>query len=365
MAIIIAIIVVISSQRSEMSASVRMAVLLPLTGSGSDQGEWVKQGFEVALRDVNKSAKYKIELTYQDTQGAPKNTISAYNQLKPTRTMPVVFTWGSGAGIALTPIVNKDKVIQVGVATAADSYSTPDDYTFRNFPSASQEAQFSADAVLNTLKKKSVSILKINNDYGLSSAKAFGALYVEKGGRVISEDVFEPGTTDFRTQLTKIKSTSPDLVFLATYPTEGALLLRQAKELGLNVQFMASVAILGGKDFFNVAGDSADGLIVISSVPPLTPDATGELGNFVREYEEMFKSPISSQQIYAARSYDALKIVSKSLDACGTNTDCIRDFLFNVRGYAGASGTFSFDRNGDVSAHFYLQKIKGGTFVPF
>src|SRR3989344_1939823 len=214
--------------------TIKIGVILPLTGSGQDQGEWVRRGLELALDKLRTSnIDPAIELFYEDSKGEPKLAISAYQKLRLEQNISAMITWGSGVGLALTPLVNKDQVVQMGVATAIPSYNTPDDFTFRNFPSATLEADYLTDAVLNQLGAKQISILKINNDYGISSADAFTSRYLSKGGKVLIEETFESGSTDYRTTLTKLKQHNPRFIYLATSPKEGGLILRQAKELGL------------------------------------------------------------------------------------------------------------------------------------
>ena len=354
------------TSQTERSESITVGAILPLTGSGSDQGEWVKRGLELAVKEINARRESNIELVFEDSAGDPKKAVTTYQNHKSRYQMPVVITWGSGVGLALTPLVNQDKIIQMGVATAASAYSTPDDFTFRNFPDSAHEAQYIVDVVLNKLKTDRVAILKMNNDYGVSSAKGFREQYEKQGGKVLIEDVFEPGTTDFRTQLSKIKGASPSVVYLATYPKEGGLLLRQAKELGITTQFIASVAILGGREFFDLAGDSAEGLLIVTSAPVFSDDAAEPIRSFVKSYEEKYHEDLSAQHLYVARAYDAMKVLSFALDQCGTkDTDCIRRELFDVKNYPGVSGRISFDRNGDIDTTFNLQVVRNGLFLSY
>jgi len=355
-----------SISQPERGESIRIGAILPLTGSGSDQGEWVKRGLELAVKEINVGRGHNIELVFEDSAGDPKKAVTTYQNLKSRYQMPVVITWGSGVGLALTPLVNQDKIIQMGVATAASAYSTPDDFTFRNFPDSAHEAQYIVDVVLNKLKTDRVAILKMNNDYGVSSAKGFREQYEKQRGKVLTEEVFEPGTTDFRTQLSKIKGASPSVVYLATYPKEGGLLLRQAKELGITTQFIASVAILGGREFFDLAGDSAEGLLIVTSAPVFSDDAAEPIRSFVKSYEEKYHEDLSAQHLYVARAYDAMKVLSFALDQCGTkDTDCIRRELFDVKNYPGVSGRISFDRNGDIDTTFNLQVVRNGLFLSY
>ncbi len=343
-----------------------MGVLIPLTGSGADQGEWVKRGLEMAAGEINKTRIQKVELIFENTEGDSKKAVSAYEGLRTRHKMPAVFTWGSGVGLALTPLVNKDKVIQMGVATAAPSYTTKGDFTFRNFPSANQEADYAVNAILNDLRAKEIAILKINNDYGMGSAKAFRDRYEKSGGKVLAEESFDAGATDVRTQLAKVNSKHPKFVFIATYPKEGGLLLKQARELGMTSQFVSSVAILGGREFFDIAKNNADGLIVVTSATPFDKNNTPAVQGFVKEYRNRYGEELGAQHLYAARSYDAMKIVDMVLAQCSSyDTDCIKEGLFKIKDYDGVAGKVSFDENGDISASFNLQIIKDGKFLPY
>lgn len=364
---IIIVVIIICATRSKFSDNkTTMAVLVPLTGGSADQGEWIKRGFDLALNELNqRSDKPKLSLVFEDTKGDPKTAVSIYNQLKSQFNISVIFTWGSGVGIALTPIVNKDKVIQVGIATASDGYSTLDDYTFRVFPSANQEGIFMASAILNQLHTSSVMTLNVNNDYGNSSVAAFRTSFEKLGGAIIDAETYDVSTTDFHTLLAKVKALSPGVVYISAYPNDGALLLRQAKDLGLKTQFIASTAILGGKNFFNVAGDSSEGLIVSNSAQVLSASSSSAVRHFAEGYNNAYKEEVGPQQLYSARPYDALNIISQAIDVCGYATDCIQKFLFNINNYDGASGRITFDRNGDIVSGFNLQIIRNGKFIPF
>ena len=365
--IVFAVIIVgvFAMNRQKETETITLGAILPLTGSGADQAEWIRRGFDLVLDEINKNAQTSLSIAYEDSSGDTQKAISAYKKLRAQFQIPIVLTWSSGVGIALTPIVNQDKVVQMGVATAANAYSTANDFTFRNFSRAEDEAIFLSDAILHTLNSKDVAILKINNDYGKSSADSFKAEFLKNGGRVLAEETFAPNVSDFRTELTKLKALSPKLIYLAVYPKEGGLLLRQAKELGITARFIASVAILGGTDFFNTAGESAEGLLIATSIPVLSGTSDTSVRNFVKGYQAKYQEMPGAQHLYTARAYDALKIIVKAIDACGRDTECIKQDMLTVRDYNGASGIFSFDTNGDILADFNLQKIEKGQFVPF
>jgi branched-chain amino acid transport system substrate-binding protein len=159
-----------------------------------------------------------------------------------------------------------------------------------------------------------------------------------------------------RKGLLKVKKSDTQAVYLAAYPTDGALILKQARQLGLSHQFVGSIAVVGGKQFFDLANNASDGMLVVSSVP-------NNETKFFQEYSKRYPGEAPAQMIYAARAYDGLMVVAQALRACGKpDTDCLRDHLFSVRNYSGPSGTFSFDSSGDMVSSFQLFRIRNKAF---
>lgn len=335
----------------------KFIAIIPLTGSGAEQGEWARRGFDIARDELAASQSLSIELQYEDSKGGdPATAVQAYRAAQAVKKTSVIFTYGSGVGMALSPLVNADHVIQVGIATATPKYRSEGDFTFRNFPSATLEAAFLARALIEDMRLKKIALINIENDYGVGTVQAVKAAVVGLGGSVAGEDSFRPGETDFKPLLLKLRRTDVEAVYLAVYPSEGALLLKQAKQLGIAKKFVGSVALIGGKDFFQLAGDAADGLLVASSIPASDTE-------FSRRYQRKYPGESAAQSIYAARAYDALKVVASTLVTCRSNdAECIRDELFKVRNFPGAAGTFSFDSCGDIDSSFALFRIRDRRF---
>ena len=360
--IIVGIVVILSTNKTNETV---FPVLIPLTGGNAEQGEWYKRGFEVAQKEIEKYKGKKARIVFEDTKGDPKTAVSAYESLKARYNFPAVFTWGSGVGIALTPLVNKDHIVQFGFAVASDAYSTPDDYTFRNFPPSSTEVQFIVSK-MKDMGISNVALYSINNDYGKSIANAFKKQFAAAGENVVADETFNTGDTDFRSTIAKLKNTAPQAMFLVSYPAEGALILKQSSEANFKTQVISSTAIIGGKSFFDVAGTGAEGLIVSNNTPLFGSIKISEEATlYQEEYKELFGVYPTIQDSVGSRSYDALKIVEKVLSGCPPqNADCLKDGLYKISDYQGAmGGPQSFDRNGDVTGKFSLIEVKDGKFV--
>ncbi|MCB0334121.1 MAG: ABC transporter substrate-binding protein, partial [Bdellovibrionales bacterium] len=150
-----------------------IGVLIPLSGGSSEQGKWIQRGLSLAKQEVESNNDVSLELIFEDTQGDTAQAVTAYKRIMSTGKPSVFFAWGSGIGLALTPLVNKDRIPLIGVATGTPLYTSSDDYTFRNFPSAVDEALQSVKVVTEQLKAKRIAIFQIQNAYGEGAASAF------------------------------------------------------------------------------------------------------------------------------------------------------------------------------------------------
>jgi branched-chain amino acid transport system substrate-binding protein len=266
----------------------------------------------------------------------------------------------------MSSITNKDQVIQMGVATSSPAYRSPDDYTFRNFPSADVDAAFLVKSILEKFNEKEIAIINVQNEYGVSSKKAVKDLFISKGGKVIFEDEIEPNGIDYRSIILKLKAANPKIVYFAVYPLEGAVFLKQAKSLGLSTTFIAGPAIIGSSKFMELSGNAAEGLIVVSTEPVFLKNKSTEIEEFNNSYLSKYGKRPSLEQIYAARAYDAFFLIANGIENClNSSSECLKNYLYKVRTYPGVSGEISFDKNGDVLSKFELEVVKEGQFVEF
>jgi branched-chain amino acid transport system substrate-binding protein len=338
-----------------------VGAILPLTGNAADQGEWARHGLELAAEELNAAGRYRVRIIFEDSKGDPRAAVSSYTSLRSSAS--AVFTWGSGVGLALTPLVNRDKVIQIGVATGAPDYRSVGDYTFRTFGSNLLEAAY-ADSIVDEISANGpIAIVKVQNDYGVGYASELRRLLEKRNRQIVFEDVLGLGETDFRSLILKLKSSGAKAVMLIAYPTEGALFLAQMKQLGLKLPVLAGGAILSTKQFFDLAAGGAEGIKVI--VPTSAEiQQSAEMKNFTASYEKRFGGNLNIFNWYAARAYDALMVYAASADNCpDLNPDCLRDNLFKIKNHHGAGGLFSFDEAGDIQTPYSTVQAQGTTFT--
>lgn len=349
----------VSCNSNPHTSEVTIGAILPLTGNASEQGNWSKQGIEIALREINSDpSSGKIKVVYEDSRGMDQQvSVSAYQFLRQIHSVPAVISHGSPVGMVLSPRTNKDKVILMGVATSTPLYSSDNDYTFRTYPDAGIETDVLVAGIKKSTESPVLGLIYMLNDYGDGMKKSFIASLAKVGLGIAREESFLPKETDFKTQLSKLKSSNVNTIVIFSFVNEGALITKQAHELGIGVQIFAGSGMFGGGDFIGMTRGTAEGVIV-SGVK--VPDTSGYAEKFKTRFPDSYSFPAVAMSAF---SYDALMAYSKALNYCKTsNSDCIRDYLFANKDYSGALGKWNFDSHGDVSIDFSLFKIKGGEF---
>ncbi len=337
------------------------AVVIPLSGKIAEAGEWIKRGLEMAKEELEEQGKSAPNLIFEDSQAEPSKAISAYRKLKSTSNFPVVFTFGSGVALALSPIVNKDKIIQMGVATSTEDYTSPNDYTFRNFARASQEAKYMAKLTLDHFKAKKVAIVHSQNDYGTSTADYFEKAYKKIGGEVLLKTDLEPGVTDTKVQVLFARKAKPDLIFLAAYPVEGYAFVKQAEQLGLKKPIIASAALFGSDKSMSSLGSAGEGMTFAAAMPVINPNS-----KFAKKFEILFDEKFGPQHFFVARAYDAFLATASALEMCpkeNRDATCLKEKLVSMPKFQGIGGEVDFDENGDVNPVFSAYQIKSGTYA--
>ncbi len=337
---------------------IKIGAILPLTGDGAKYGEEAKNGIELALEEMNDS---KIKVIYEDDQMTSSSAINAFNKLVESDKVPVIIgPLASSTTLAVVPLGAKRQVVIFSPsASSPDLTNHSGDYFFRNYPSDIYEGSEMAKYAYNVLNLRSIAILSVNLDYGQGLTKVFKKEFESLGGKVLTIENYDQGATDFRTQLSKIKSLNPDGLYLPGYYAEIGLVLRQAKEMGIKTQFLSSVGFDNPKAL-EIAGDAAEGVVFARPYYD-TESQDPQVKSFVERFTKKYGI---APGIFAAHSYDALKIVVDTINKGGYSADGIKTALHSTKNFQGVTGTTSFDENGDVIKPIQIMEVKDGKFKP-
>ena len=342
---------------------ITLGSVLPLTGNIAEYGKRCKAGAEYAVSEINASGGIngkQIEIIYEDDAGDPKNGVNAIQKLISVNHVKIVIgAVASSVSLAIEPIATKNNVILFSPASSSPKLTGISPYFFRDWPSDVYEATVLAEFVHNELKLSRVAILYVNNEYGIGLKDEFKRRFLQLGGQVAVIDSYEQNATDLRAQLTKIKDSNPEAIYLAGYHRDMAVATRQIRELGIPAQILAD-ADYGVEELLQIAGSSAEGAIY--SIPEYDPKKSEPAKRFSQGFRSRYRTEPS---IFEANAYDCVQIIAKAIATVGTDTTKISDFIAGIRNYQGASGDISFGLDREVVKPVAMKQVKDGKFVPY
>lgn len=369
LAVAAAILIFKQSGSTGAPAEISVGWIGPLTGDAAPYGVAIKRGTDLAVQEINAGMKIgkPLRIIYEDDQAKPTAGVAAFEKLTKVNGVPVVIqAAASSVMLAVMPKAEAAKVVYISPSCSSDKIRTEKmrnnyKYIFRTWPSDAYQAEVLAKFAANELKAKKAAVLYINTEYGIGFKDVFAKQFQDAGGSVVLSEGFAEGTTDFRSLLTKTKDTSPDVVFIPSHYKEAAQLLKQARELAINVQFLADAALYS-PELLKVAGNAADGLILTN--PDWSPlSKKPKIKAFVEAFR---KANNQDPDVYAAAGYDLVLLMAEAIrEGKDTSADSIQQSLHQLKPYDGVTGELVFDAIGEVRWGFAVFKVTSGAFRPY
>ena len=348
-------------QKKDGDGTIKIGFIGPLTGPAASYGMPQKNGAMLATEEINAAGGLngkKIEIIYEDSQMDPNKTISAAKKLIDIdKVFTIIGETTTGGTLAIADTANKSKVVLISPSASGAKITDAGDYVFRISPSDTFQATVAAK-ILSEIGLKRGVIVFTNDDWGSGIEKALRDDFSKLGGTIEASEGCTPGTQDFRTQLTKIKSLKPDFIYIPLHPAESAIFLRQAKELNVPGQIIGADNF-SEKAILKTAGKAAEGVIFTM---PSSPS-----GNAYEEFSKKYKAKFNTDASYsAAVAYDCVNLLYQAMKKSGTAGEVIKNALYAVQDFAGVSGKIGFDKNGDVNTkEFSVIQIQKGDYIPY
>jgi branched-chain amino acid transport system substrate-binding protein len=331
----------------------------PMTGSESKMGLDLKNGVALAVSEWNAKGGVlgkKIEAVAGDDAADPKQAVSIANKFVNQRVDAVVGHWNSNCSINASPFYHAARIVMISPASTnprltQQGYKT----VFRVCGTDEQQGSVAAQFVLKNLKLKKIAVIHDKTTYGQGLAdifkKALGdsVQVVYYGGIVM-------GDPDYKAVLTTIKEHKPELYFFGGIYPEAGRLVRQAKEIGMNIPMMTGDGVFD-PTFINIAGKAAEGTYVTFGKEPT---GLSSAKSFMQNYKAKYGEP-GPYSIYA---YDAANIILAAISQTGSSDGTkVAEYIAKTS-FPGAFGTISFDKNGDVTqAPYIMWQVRDGKFI--
>jgi branched-chain amino acid transport system substrate-binding protein len=292
----------------------------------------------------------KIELIYRDVPlDKAKNAPAAFNQLLEFEGVhAIIGPMGSNVALSVTPLVDNKEIPTIIHTASASAATENNEFVFRLWPTD----ETYAGAILSRLKDfnyERIAIFSATLDNTLGLLK-----FLDEELDFIADEKTSQDVTDFRTQLTKIKNTGPDLLILNLFTAQNGLAAKQAREIGIDVPFVTN-SVTSAVDF-EVGSEYLEGAWL--------PEFSGYNDEGARqEYIQMFGKEAPNPDS-AAAAHDALLVFAEAIDKVGTNGKKMKNYIYQNE-FTGSMGNFRFLPDGDAVISLKFEVIKDGKFVDF
>ena len=310
----------------------------------------------LAEEEINSAGKMKIKIIFEDTQSISGNSVNAYIKLTTADNVPVVMPFLSGETAPLVPLGERDKVIIFSPTATTSVLATGGNYSFKLRESNSVHAGKITDVMLERNDTK-IGLIYSNVEACKDFVRFFKSSAVLKNITIVTEELYESKATDMRTQLEKIKESNTSAFYTCGLYQDLALVFKQAKEIGVNKKGYSFTTFENNKLFELAGNGSVEGVIYTVSQLDCKNAAS-----FCGNYRKIFKS---EPDYRAAFDYDGVRLVARAIETNGYSVGGIMQGLLAIKNFTGASGTTSFDAEGNAQKDVVVHIVKDGKFVEY
>lgn len=344
---------------ADQGKTVKLGFLNGTTGGVAAYGLAEKEGFDMAIEELNQQGDYHFEVEMVDTKGVVAQAVSAAQKMVADKKLLVVGPLISGEYKAVAPIFEQAHIPLLGAATTAEGLTDGGQYLFRNCVPESQNIPQTVEKTHKLLGYRTAALLySHNNEHQVSAYNIFKEALAKEGVNIVADETFADKDSDFSAQLTKIQHANPDVVVVAGYYQEGALILKKMRELGMHQPVLGDNGFVS-PELIRGAGDAADG-VYVSCMWSADRDSA-RTKEFVKNFTEKYGHEPDN---FAACAYDSAYLAAAAVKQAGTTTDTkkVRDALASMKDFDGVCGKMTFNESGDPQVDLVLLKIENGAY---
>ncbi len=348
------------------ASTVKVGLNYELTGAVATYGVSLSDGIELALEEINKNGgvlgkqiqPIKVDNKSDSTEAANVSTRLATRD----KVVAILGAATSGNTKAASPAATQNKIPLVSASATADDVTVDSngkvrDYIFKTTFSDSVQgvamAQFAAEDLAS---KKAAILFDTTSDYAKGLSKAFEETYTKAGGTILTKQAYQAKDTDFKAVLTNIKGLNPEVLYVPGYYEEVGLIVKQARELGVNVPILGGDGYESPK-FVELAGKNALNKVYYSNHYS-SKDTAEEVTKFTQAFKTKFgKEP----DAFNALGYDLGYFFADALKRAGeVNSEKLRQAFAATKDFKGVTGTFSIDEKHNPVKSVTIIEMKNG-----
>jgi branched-chain amino acid transport system substrate-binding protein len=362
--------------RQQSTDTVRIGVIAEITGDMPAVGASCRNAAELAAKEINAAGGIvlggkacRVVLSIEDNAGKPEQSAAAVQKLiSEDGVVAIVGPNASRYAIPAAEVAESARTVLItpwstNPKTTLDARSgAPKRYVFRSCFIDPFQGRVLASFAFDTLKVKTAAVLyDIASEYNKGIAEIFAAAYEKKGGKVLAMETYTNPDKDFSAQLTKIKQSNPEIVFLPNYYSEVPLQIEQARRLGITAPFLGSDS-WGSSDLIKLGGEQVEGCCFSTHYAPDRASPVAQ--KFIAAYTAAYGS---TPDDVAALAYDAFGLLFQALNRAGrADREAVRDSLSATDRFEGVTGTMRFSPgSGDPVKSAVIIRVQNGAFAWF
>jgi branched-chain amino acid transport system substrate-binding protein len=336
-----------------------------VTGPVAYFGKDTENGARMAIEALNargvqvKGKPVRFALVAEDDGGDPKQATSVAQKLVDARVNGVVGHETSGTTIPASKIYHQAGIPQISPSSTSPKYTQQGFNTaFRVVANDIQLGQALGHYAVKDMGAKRVAVIDDRTAYGQGLATEFAKGLQQQGAQVVAKEFTHDKATDFNAILTKIRAAKPDLVFFGGMSAVAGPMLRQMKQLGLNVKMMGGDGICSDEIHKLSGGAMADGQVFCAEAGGVDAAGRAGLDKFRADYKKRFGIDV---QINAPYAYDAVMTMAEAMVKAGSTAPAAYLPVLARIQYKGVTGPIAFDARGDIrDGTITLYTFKGG-----
>jgi branched-chain amino acid transport system substrate-binding protein len=314
---------------AQSSEPIMLGVSGPLTGPNAQYGTQWKQGFDLALDEIHASGGIsgrKLAYSFQDSQSDPRQSVAiAQKFVSDPNIVMELGDFSSPASMAASPIYQRAGLVQFGFTNSHPDFTKGGDFMWSTSVSQADEQPLLALYAVKHLGLKKLAVLHLNTDWGRTSRDYFVKAAKDLGADVVITEGYIAEERDFRSTLVRVRDANPDGLIMISYYSDGALIARQARQVGLKQTICAASSVYSPK-FLELGGEAVEDVHLGTRYFPEDPRPE------VQKFVSGFKAKYNGQEpdAFNAYSYDAMNVAAAVLKIGGTDRRAIRDAFAKV-----------------------------------
>ncbi len=353
----------LSACAKQPTAELVIAAVAPMTGQYGEMGKDLLNAVQMAVDDKNRSGGIRgrqVRLVTEDDKASPKDAVTVAQKIAAnTSIIGIVGHMNSGTMLAASSVYSQSGVpVVMPVPTNPQITKQGFSNLFRVPITDDKQGPACASFIITKLNKNRIAIIHNKDAYGEGIATETDKYLKARDVTPVAFDTINPGDQDYRALLTRLKGSSPEVIFFGGGYAEAALLIKQAREVGLNSTFVMGDGCFDTQ-LMKIAGAAANGSYVSNIAPTTAPDSKAE------EFYKRFQAAHGKIVAFAPLGYVSAGILLDAIEKAPTQT---REGVLKVLSdpnykFASILGDFSFEPNGDSKGQrVFMHTIDGSVF---